>query len=181
MDKLDELVSKSKEYAADVNKIIIDYIFNTIEYMHQSQLDLALDMLQHCEEIIISASKQSILIESEVLSLTSHTYALYYYQYGLHSKKDIQNSAIYLFKAIQSFKQRTVPSKPLHQILQNRVLCSLHLQLYGLYSSINNLDLALIHLKESFKKSEEILINCTLICSDHMHRHKNLFLIVRFK
>lgn len=80
MDKLDELVSKSKEYAADVNKIIIDYIINTIEYMNQSQLDLALDMLQHCEEIILSASKQCILIESEVLSLTSHTFALYYYQ-----------------------------------------------------------------------------------------------------
>lgn len=178
MDKLDELILKSKVHAADVNKIIIEYILNSIDYILNSQLELALDMLEHCEEVISSATKQSMLIESEVLCLTSHTYALYYYKYKLFSKKDIQNSAIYLFKSIQCLKQRSISQKPLHHILQNRVLCSMHLQLYGLYISVNNYDLALLHIKEAFKKSEEILISCTSICADHMHRHKNLYTIV---
>jgi len=181
MDKLDELVLKSKGHLGDVNKLIIEYIFNSIDYLLNNQLELAYDMLEHCEEVISSATKQSLLIESEVLCLTSHTYALYYYKYPINSKKEIQNSAIYLFKSIQILKQRPLSPKPLHHILQNRLLCSMHLQLFGLYTSVNNHDLALLHIKEALRKSEEILISCTSICSDHMHRHKNLYTIVTYK
>ena len=122
--------------------MLIEYVFNAIEYISQSQIELCKEMLDH---------------------------------YPPFSKRDIKSSAICLFKSIQMFKQRSIPSKPLHQIMQSRVICSLHLQLFGLYTSINNHDLALIHIKEAFNKSEEILSKCTSICNKHLHRHKNLF------
>jgi hypothetical protein len=158
-----------------VSKVLIEYVLNAIEYIAQSQTELCEEMLTHCEEIIISASKQSILVDPEVLALISHTSSLLLYQYLPFSKQDIKSSAISLFKSIQMFKQRSIPSKPLHQIMQSRVLCSLHLQLFGLYSSTNNHDLALLHIKEAFNKSEEIISKCASICHKHLHRHKNLF------
>jgi hypothetical protein len=79
MEQLDDLVSKSKNHSADVSKVLIEYVFHAIDNIMQVQLDKAQEMLSHCEEIVISATKQSILLDAEVLGLISHTNSLLSY------------------------------------------------------------------------------------------------------
>jgi hypothetical protein len=80
MEQLDKLVSKSKSKLADVSKVLVEYILHAINYITQSQLDLGEEMLSHCQDILISASKQSILVDAEVQALLSHTTSLLLYQ-----------------------------------------------------------------------------------------------------
>ena len=159
-DKLDELVLKSISYKGDISRILLEYTTHSIEFITSFQLDSGLDMLQRCDEILLSASNQSVLVDTDILTLITHTYSLYFYQYFLHSSKDFSNASIYLFKSIQIFKQKIVPSKHMHLILHSRVLCTLYLQLFGIYFEIGNHELAMIHIKESLKRSEEIISNC---------------------
>ena len=180
MDKIDNIALKCINYVDDVTRIILEYIFHAIELIERSQADMGLEIMKKCDEILLAASKQNILINTDVLTLIPHTYSLYFFQYILCSIQDYHNASIYLFKSIQIFKQKLVPSKPQQLILYNRVLCSLHLQLYGIYLTIENHELSLAHAKEAFKRSEEILRNCTFICNEHLHRHKNLFNCVYF-
>lgn len=55
----------------------------------------------------------------------------------------------------------------------------MHLQLYGIYAGVDNHEMALIHVKEALKKSEEIMQNCIVICQEHMFRHKSLYNYVK--
>jgi hypothetical protein len=55
----------------------------------------------------------------------------------------------------------------------------MHLQLYGIYAGVDNHEMALIHVKEALKKSEEIIQNCIVICQEHMFRHKSLYNYVK--
>jgi hypothetical protein len=51
----------------------------------------------------------------------------------------------------------------------------MHLQLYGIYLSSSNSELALVHAKEALRRSEELLWHSLTMCKDHLHRHKSLF------
>ena len=175
MEKLDELISKNKITGIDISRVLLEYISRSIDFITSFQFDDALSMLQRCDSILLSVTKQCVYIDTDILSLVPHTYSLYFFQYDILSTRDYHNASIYLFKAIQILKQKIVAGKPLQLILFNRVLCSLHLQLYGIYIQMDNHELALIHAKEAFKKSEAILHNCTGICINHLYRHRNLY------
>ena len=80
MNKLDELVFKSKNHSGDVNRVLLEYIISAIEFISMNQLESGLDLISKCDEVLSSASKQSILIESDVLTLIPHTYSLYFHK-----------------------------------------------------------------------------------------------------
>ena len=78
-DKLDELVLKSISYKGDISRILLEYTTHSIEFITSFQLDSGLDMLQRCDEILLSASNQSVLVDTDILTLITHTYSLYFY------------------------------------------------------------------------------------------------------
>lgn len=80
MENLDELVLNCSLYIADVTQVLIEYIASSIEFIATAQYDFAQEVLQRCDEILLSASKQSVFIEVELLTLISHTYAYYFYR-----------------------------------------------------------------------------------------------------
>lgn len=80
MENLDELVRKSKRDLGDVSRVVMEYVAHATEFIVNFQLEFGFEMLQKCDEILMSASRQFVLVDSDVIFIVPHTYSLYFFQ-----------------------------------------------------------------------------------------------------